>query len=165
VPAPRPERFSAPSSYGVGGGGEEPGASLPWAEVERWLVGSRSYWLATVRDDGRPHAMPVWGVWLDGAVWFSTHPGSVKGRNLDRDPRAVVHLESGDEVAILEGVAARPDSFALDRFVDAYEDKYGHRIEPGERAMGIYRLPPGTVLAWREADYPRSATRWVFERR
>jgi hypothetical protein len=33
-------------------------------------------------------------------VLFSTDPGSVTGRNLRRDSRLVVHLESGDEVAV-----------------------------------------------------------------
>src|SRR5206468_1261755 len=99
---PRPERFSAPASYGIGGAR---GELLEWRDVELWLAPARNYWVATVRADGRSHAMPVWGVWLDGAVWFSTDPVSLKGRNIARDPRIVIHLESGDEVAILEGVA------------------------------------------------------------
>jgi hypothetical protein len=155
--------MEAPSSYGLGRGDEEPGALLPWPDVERWLAASRSYWGVTVRDVGRPHAIPVWGIWLEGAVWFSTDPGSVKGRNIARDPRVVVHLESGDDVAILEGVAEAPDRAKLDEFVDAYDAKYGFRIEPSGETMGIYRLRPRTALAWRESDYPRSATRWVFD--
>ena len=41
---------------------------LPWAEAERRLTASHDFWCATVRPDGRPHVMPVWGVWLDGAA-------------------------------------------------------------------------------------------------
>src|SRR5919202_1909913 len=97
----------------------------------------------SVEADGRPHAMPVWGVWLDCAVWFSTHPGSVKGRNIARDPRIVAHLESGDDVAILEGRAEHPAAAdKLDRFVDADDSKYGIRIDVGDRAMGIFVLRP-----------------------
>jgi PPOX class probable F420-dependent enzyme len=157
--APRPERFSAPASYGIGGA---PGELLEWREVEAWLASARNYWVGTVRADGRPHAMPVWGLWLGGAVWFSTDPQSLKGRNIDRDPRIVIHLESGDEVAILEGVAESSAGDASDAFVDAYDDKYGVRIEPGDEGIGIYRLRPRVALAWRESDYPRSATRWAF---
>ena len=155
---PRPERFSAPAGYGIG---DTPGELLPWAEVERWLESARNYWVATVRADGRPHAMPVWGVWLDDAVWFSTDPRSLKGGNIARDPRIVLHLESGDEVAILEGTA-EPVTDALDAFIHAYDGKYGFRIDPGDEGMGIYRLRPRTTVAWRERDYPRSATRWRF---
>jgi PPOX class probable F420-dependent enzyme len=144
---------------------DRPGELLPWSEVARWLEGARNYWVVTVRPDGRPHAMPVWAVWLQRALWFSTHPDSVKGRNIARDPRIVVHLESGDDVAIVEGRAeqAAPGE-AVERFVDAYDAKYGIRIDVGERAMGIFVLRPWAVAAWRERDYPRSATRWTFER-
>ena len=157
---PRPEPFGAPASYGIGG--EEPGELLPWKDVERWIAESRNYWVATTRVDGRPHAMPVWGVWLDGAVWFSTHPESLKGRNIRRDPRVVIHLESGDDVAILEGEVEPHDPGSLAAFIDDYERKYGYRIETGDRTMGIHRLAPNVVLAWREADFPSTATRWVF---
>jgi hypothetical protein len=40
--------------------------------------------------------------------------------------------------------------------------KYGYRIDPDSEGMGIYRLRPRAAVAWRESDYPRSATRWVF---
>ncbi|MET0937756.1 MAG: pyridoxamine 5'-phosphate oxidase family protein [Gaiellaceae bacterium] len=53
--------------------------SWQWA-VERLEV-ARNYWLATTKADGSPHAMPVWGLWLDGVVLFSTSPDSIKARN------------------------------------------------------------------------------------
>ena len=37
---------------------------------------------------------PVWGVWLDGAVWFSS--GSRIATHLERDPRASITLDDGD---------------------------------------------------------------------
>ena len=66
-----------------------------WA-VER-LEAARNYWLATTKVDGAPHVMPVWGLWLDGAVLFSTSPESIKARNFARDPRAVLHVADGEE--------------------------------------------------------------------
>ena len=45
------------------------------------LRAAMSYWIATTRPDGRPHAAPVWGVWLDDALWFGTMGQKV--RNLD----------------------------------------------------------------------------------
>jgi hypothetical protein len=68
-----------------------------------------------------------------------------------------VHLESGDEVVIVEG-AAEP-AVATEDVVEEYERKYDFRPEPGE---GWYRVVPHRALAWREADYPRSATRFDF---
>ncbi len=131
---------------------------LPWSWVVERLAGARSYWVCTTRADGRPHAAPVWGVWLDDAVLFGTNPSSAKGRNLARNPAAVVHLESGDEVVILEGhvEAARLD----DRLADVYEEKYDYRPGPDDGTW--HRLAPARALAWLEAQYPRTATRFDF---
>ena len=68
-----------------------------------------------------------------------------------------MHLESGDEVVILEGVAE--SVAATEHDVEEYHRKYDYRPEPGE---GWYRVAPQRVLAWREQDYPRSATRFDF---
>jgi len=155
VPTPTPVAF--PADYGINA---VPGEKLPWERVEGWLVASRNYWICTTRPDGRPHAKPVWGVWLDEAVLWSTDDSSVSGRNLAANPAVVVHLESGDETAILEGEVAfesAPDVIA--RFVDAYDAKYDLRPEL-DRA---YALRPRTCLSWTEADYPATATRWVFD--
>jgi PPOX class probable F420-dependent enzyme len=151
-----------PSVYGVptdGSGGER----LPWSWAVEQLTAARNYWICTSRQDGRPHAMPVWGIWQDGAVWFSTHPDSAKGRNMARDPRIVIHLESGDDTVVLEGRVEHPsDPAALKRFVDAYEKKYGYRIEQGRASEGVYVLRPTIAHTWTEKDFPRTAARWVF---
>src|ERR1700741_3395692 len=137
MPQPRPEAPRMPPGYGVPTGGSGAGP-LPRTWAEDQLAKARNYWVCTTHADGRPHAIPVWGVWLDGAVWFGTSPTSTKGRNLKRDPRVVVPPESGDDVVILEGEIELPsDREALERFVAVYEEKYGHRINVPERNEGI----------------------------
>jgi hypothetical protein len=134
---------------------------LPWSWAAERLVASRSYWVCSTRADGRPHAMPVWGLWLAGAVLYSTDPESLKARNLAARPQVVVHLESGDDVVIVSGVVERLGPGDVPpTFVDAYEAKYGHRVDATDPAFGFYRVRPDYVLAWREADYPTSATRF-----
>jgi PPOX class probable F420-dependent enzyme len=145
-----------PPGYGIS---SEPEGMLQWSWAEERLAASRNYWIVTVRPDGSPHSAPVWGLWIDGAVVFSTSPESRKGRNLARDPRVVVNLESGDEVVILEGVV---EVVALDdRIADAYEKKYDYR--PGGEG-DWFVLRPRNAYAWLERDYPRSATRFAFDR-
>ena len=78
-----------PTTYGIA---TQSGGTLPWSWAEEQLRAARNYWVCSTRPDGRPHAMPVWGLWLDGAVLFSTDPSSRKGRNLTANPAAVVHL-------------------------------------------------------------------------
>jgi PPOX class probable F420-dependent enzyme len=123
---------------------------------------SRNYWICTTRPDGRPHAMPVWGVWLDDTLWFSTGEGSVKARNLAADPQLVVHLESGDDAVILEGTAERPslDADGHGRVVAAYAAKYEMKPEDLPGPEGWYALRASRALAWQERDFPRTATRW-----
>ena len=158
---PALERPHMPATYGVGAGA--PAQPVLWDAVRQRLEAARNYWVVTVRADGRPHAMPVWGVWHGGAVCFSTDPASRKGRNLAANPEVVVHLESGDDVVVVEGTAAPlTDPDALTRFADAYEAKYRFRPDVGDPACGVYRVRPRVVFAWVEQDFPTTATRWSF---
>lgn len=131
--------------------------------------GSRNYWIVTARPDGRPHAAPVWGVWVEGSLYFGTSRGSVKGRNLARRPELVVHLESGNDVVILEGVVEevrdRPSFGAIDA---AYRAKYGMGVDQagddgdGDEEAVWYVVRPETAHAWLENDFLDTATRWRF---
>jgi hypothetical protein len=153
---PTPTAVNFPADYGIRA---VPGEKLPWERVEGWLVASRNYWICTTRPDGRPHAKPVWGVWLDEAVMWGTSPESVSARNLAANPAVCVHLESGDEAAILEGeFALEEDPGLIGRFIAAYKDKYDHQLD----VPAAFALRPRTCLSWLEADYPTTATRWVF---
>jgi hypothetical protein len=133
---------------------------LPWSWADERLASARNYWIVTAGADGEPNAVPVWGVWLDGVVHFGTNARSRKGRDLARDPRVVIHLDSGDEVVILHGEV---EPFQLDdRVADAYGPKYDWRPNPDEGSEGWYRLRPRRALAWLERDYPKTATRFDF---
>src|SRR5690348_7591741 len=72
--------------YGIKGPSEGTGL-LPWAWATERLASARNYWLSTTTPAGAPHAMPVWAVWLDDRLWFSSSLGSRKIRNLTADPR------------------------------------------------------------------------------
>jgi pyridoxine/pyridoxamine 5'-phosphate oxidase len=107
--------------------------------------------------------MPVWGLWLDDAIFFSTDPKSYKARNLEARPELVVHLESGDDVVVVEGTATKLSPAEVpDSFVPAYKDKYGLEVDTSNPDFGFYRVAPTKVLAWRETDFPTSATRFTF---
>ena len=161
--APRATAPRIPPGYGTprdGSGGE----LLPWERAIERLVAARNYWICSTRADGRPHAMPVWGLWLDDALWFSTGRDSLKARNLARDPSIVVHLESGDDTVILEGRAEEErDGGRLERFADAYDAKYAFRPDPADTASPVFVVRPRVALTWEERDYPHTATRWLFE--
>ena len=72
--------------YGISDSAE---GILPWSWAAERLSQAHNYFVATARPDGRPHVMPVWGLWLDDAFYFSTGASSRKARNLAANPRCV----------------------------------------------------------------------------
>jgi hypothetical protein len=137
-------QLTLPKSYGT------PGQLLTWEEVEQKLVESMRYWLATTRRDGRPHSVPVDGIWHDNALYFGGDPATVHMRNLRSNPRVVIHTEAGESPVIAEGTAEwhQPSQAEISGLVKATQAKYGYPASPGSFSAGTWRLAPGLVLAW-----------------
>ena len=149
----RPEM---PESYGVPKGEE---GLLPWGHVGERMAAARNYWLSTVKPDGSPHSVPVWGVWVDETFHFGGGRSTRKARNLALNPNVVAHPESGEDVVIIEGAAEEvTDPSLQERIDDAYEAKYGIR-----HGTPVWALKPRVVHAW--SRFPQDATRWVFQDR
>jgi hypothetical protein len=147
-------------NYGIAGADAGDGL-LPWTWAVGRLSKSRNYFLSTARRDRRPHVMPIWGVWLDDAFYFSTGKRSVKARNLRANPRCVVCPGDAGEAVILEGVAriirSRP---ILKRFAQAYLKKY--KWDVSKMTEPVYAVRPRVVFGQIEKTFTRSATRWTF---
>ena len=79
------------------------------AEVLAFLDEERVAVCATNGRDGFPHLMPLWYVVRDGELWAWTFAKSQKVRNLERDPRATVQVEAGEEYQELRGVMLKCD--------------------------------------------------------
>src|SRR3712207_3147274 len=144
----------------------------PWAAIERLLVEAQLYWIITVRADGRPHAVPLVGVWHDGAFAFCTGSQEQKRRNLDVDAHVAVTTgstgadgwDSGVDV-VVEGRAERvTDPEALRELAAAWFAKYGYDwhfevrgqefvevSDSGGSTPGgawVYRVAPDKVIAF-----------------
>jgi PPOX class probable F420-dependent enzyme len=114
--------------------------------------------LATVRADGRPHVAPVWyEVDSDGALVFNTGASTVKGRNLQRDPRASICVDDDRTFSfvVVEGVAEISDD--LDE-VRRWATRLGGRYMGAARAEEygarngvagelVVRLRPGRIVS------------------
>jgi PPOX class probable F420-dependent enzyme len=161
---PRADRPSMPG-YGVLPADRGSGL-LPWAEAERRLTVAHDYWCATVRPDGAPHVMPVWGVWLDGRLWFSSGRRSRKARNLDADPRCTLTTDDARDPVVVEGTAERvTDGARIAVFVAAVNAKYdaGMTAEfQDPEVNGTYAVVPERVFALSGEDFVGSPTRWRF---
>lgn len=133
---------------------------LPWSFVAERMQASRNYWVVTVGDRHQPHATPVWGLWHNQQFYFAAGADSRKVTNLARNSSLLVHLESGDEVVILEGIGRQVEAEALLEELNAiYLEKYGVDMSAGL----VFSLEAKKALAWRERDFPSSATRWRLD--
>lgn len=158
MPAAKPSRMTSPG-YGFENATAPPGERFPWHRVEEVLASARNYWIGTSGMDGRPHAAPVWAVWLDGLLYFSTGKESRKGRNLASNPAVAVHMEGkGGEVVILEGTAkAADDPVVLKPVWGAYNEKYNWKVE----SYPFYVVRPKVIFSFEES-LGDTATRWTF---
>ena len=158
---PRASRPQAPSTYAFG---RNSAPILPWSHAVERLERARYYWLSTTRPNGRPHATPVWGVWVEEALYFDGLPTTQWGRNLAANPAISVHLDNGADVVILEGMVEdlNTDPALGSRIAGAWDAKYG-RLTPDPARRGILRLRPSAARAW-SSESLEDGTRWQFER-
>ena len=141
---------------------------MPWSWAVERLTDAHNYWFSTTRAGGRPHAMPVWGVWLDDRFYFSTGRDSRKARNLAANPHCVVTTESGARAVIVEGQASEIAFDDLPEAIPAaYQVKYNSLLDP--KLGPIFVVTPRTAFAFIEGgdeldDFVSTATRWRFAR-
>ena len=147
-------------------------APLPWSWAVERLLANRNFWVVTVSAQGRPHALPVWGVWDVGEnrFAFSCGPRSRKARNLAANAQAAIMTEDTVECLSIEGRAVLVrDTGRQDVWIERYLAKYRPmsadlsaefirqnlivEFEP-ERAFGVIE---------REDDFSTRATRWTFD--
>lgn len=141
---------------------------MTWTEVSARLAAARNYWLGSTTPSGAPHAAPVWGVVTGETLYLYSGRSTVKARNLAADPRVVVHLESGEDVLVVRGVAedlGTPSD--VPSVVAALAAKY---IRPGDQQYlpsadpdfdVVYAIRPRSAMAWRLDDYAASQRRWT----
>lgn len=164
--------------------------AAPWASAEERLENPerpRTYWLATVRGNGRPHVRPIIGMWTEGAFYFISGERTAKGRNLAREPRCSVvtgttTLPSLD--LIVDGVASMvTDEAMLRSVIEAFRTKMEWPLEvrdgrvhgpnaptAGPPPYALWQVRPSSVIGlpgmtgmeeFAPEDLPRP-TRWDF---
>ena len=112
-------------------------------ELAAFLDEQRTLTLATLGRDGWPHLMQLWYA-MDGDIpWAWTYAKSQKVRNLERDPRCTVQVESGTEYGELRGMMAKAEC-ELVRDLDeiaavgvALARRYGGGALPPEQEAGM----------------------------
>ena len=106
-------------------------------EIEDFLGSQKTLMVATNGKDGMPHLVPMWFAVSGGSIVFHTFTKSQKIRNLERDERLSVLVESGDTYDQLRGVSIQGRAELIDG-----EDKYPYVIDVIRR----YREMPDEAL-------------------
>ena len=146
---------------------ESPKRFMTWEEVERKLKEAIHYWVCSVQPDLHPHAVPKWGVWVEGHFYFDGSPQTKHARNLAHNPAVVVHLESGEQPVILNGLCQaleRPGAELAVLIARAYTQKYaalGYSPLPDQwNNGGLFEVTAQTVLAW--TQFTEDPTKFTF---
>src|SRR6478752_1327397 len=139
---------------------------LDWTWARERLERATIYWLATAAADGAPHVIPIWGAWVDGR-WYVEGGPTRWQRNLRDNPQLAIHIEIGDEVVIVEGVATElvaPRSPLAESILEGYAKyKVAAQYEASAdnwTSGGLWELSPVKAFAW--SDFPADMTRFRF---
>jgi PPOX class probable F420-dependent enzyme len=128
-------------------------------EVERFLAEQRVMNVCTLGGDGWPHLTALWYVMRDGDPWIYTYAKSQKVRNLERDARATLLVESGHEYRELRGVMLRSNAsihrdfdtvaqLAEDVFAK-YQGREGESIDEATRAGLRSQVPKRVAIEFK----------------
>jgi hypothetical protein len=137
---------------------------VDWAWADEELRAAGTYWVVPPTEAARPpHPRPVWGTWADGRLALSIGSPVVR-RLLPANTPVTVHLDSGTDVVLVEGVVTGTTEEPA--VVAAYDTKYDWTydlIEYGPFTV----VAAATILAWRTAGWAgresfQQTARWTF---
>jgi len=153
-------------------------AELPWSRPRDILASDTpvehlTFFVATVRPDGRPHSAGVGAVWVDDALYFTSGPGTLKSRNLATNPACSVSVNLRGLDLVLEGEAHRvTEASTLERLAAVFRtggwpaEAQGDALtapysapSAGPAPWYLYRLTLHTAVAVAGTE-PHGATRW-----
>jgi hypothetical protein len=122
--------------------------------------------VGTVRKDGSPRISPVEPLFWNGDLWLSMGLGTMKARDLHRDPRVLVHSivtnrDGGDGEFKVRGRAVTEEDPTLNaRIADAIAEQLGWRPEVGKFHLFRVEVDDVTFIHWDGRNNDQYMTRW-----
>lgn len=154
--------------------------ALPWSRPRDVLINDTpvadlTFFVGTVRPDGRPHAAGVGALWLDDTLYFTSGPGTRKSRNLAANPGCTISVRLRGIDLVLEGVAHRvTDRATLDATAARYRSGGWPAEVKGDAFTAPFSAPSAGPPPWYLYRFtihsavgvattePHGATRWTF---
>jgi PPOX class probable F420-dependent enzyme len=123
------------------------------SEQHELIESERIVVVSSLGPRGWPHVMPLWYVPRDGEIWTWTYAKSQKVKNLERDPRATLLIETGTEYSELRGVQIEAEAELIRdlepvvEFATELTIRYSEGIESveGDAAAGLRAQAPKRV--------------------
>jgi len=120
--------------------------------MEARLGRESTIWVATVRDNGRPHLVPVWFVWLEDKIYIATGSETQKFTNLYYNQGISLALPDTDNVLIIEGEGHVADYQTVDILADYFFHKYEWDFRHDDSALWrLIEITPRKIMAWGDA--------------
>jgi len=157
-------------------------ATLPWSRPHDLLATSSAgpdltFFLGTVRPDGRPHSAGIGAIWFDGDFYLTSGPETRKARNLAANPACTISVKLEGIDVIFEGEASRiTDPPTLEKAARLYRAQGWPAEVEGDALTAPYSAPSAGPPPWHLYRFtfhtafgvatakPDGATRWRFER-
>ena len=142
--------------------------SLSPQELDDYLTVQRTARVATLGPDGRPHVIPLWFVWVEGALFVNTTRGNRSVKNLEGNPAAAATIDDGETYDALRGVTMAgemreaDDDPRLDAVVAAFSRKYFAGNAPhfaAWRNRFFLKLVPDRISSWDFRKIPEARAR------
>jgi len=155
--------------------------ALPWSRPRDLLAASATpeltFFLGTVRPDGRPHSAPFGALWFDGDLYIVSGPETRKSRNLAANPACTISVKLEGIDLVLEGEAHRvTDQPTLAQLARLYREQGWPAEVQGDAFTAPYSAPSAGPPPWYLYRFtfhtafgvataePNGATRWRFDR-
>lgn len=129
--------------------------ALPWNAVAAALDAATAAGgdvhtvLGTVTPDGRPHAASVGALWIDGAWYVVSGPGTRKSRNLANNPACTLTARIEGFDVVVTGAAQRvTDPAELERVAAVYRGSGWPAEVSGVGFTAPYTAPSGGPGPW-----------------
>ena len=120
--------------------------TLSAEEQQQLLDEERVVIISSFGPRGWPHSMPMWFVVRDGDIWCWTYAKSQKVKNLERDPRATLLVETGHEYQELRGIQIEAEAELIRDTDQVFEFA---KLLTVRYAEGLSELPDGAEEALR----------------
>ncbi len=155
-------------------------APLQWSRARDVLAADTptadlTFFVATVRPDGRPHSAGVGAVWVDDALYFVGGPGTRRSRNLAANPACSISVRLRGLDLVLEGDAHRvTDIGTVAHLAEVYHSGGWPATADGDALTAPFSAPSAGPPPWHlyrltlrravgvASEEPHGATCWEF---